>query len=165
MPPSIDVVIPTHGGWPVTASCLRHLREQTRPHRTIVVDDRSPDDTVARIRAEHPEVDLIALEENVGFARACNTGIRAGTGDVVVLLNNDVDAAPTMLERLVEPFGHDALLGSAAPMLLKPDGRIDAVGICADVTLAGYLRHEGAEPSGADRSHPRILGPYGAGAA
>lgn len=162
--PSIDVVVPVHGKWAVTESCLRHLARQTVPHRVVVVDDLSPDDTLDRLR-EHPEVHVVAMERNVGFGRACNAGIRAGTGDVVVLVNNDVDAEPDMLEALVAPFVVDASLGSAAPMLLRPDGRVDAFGICADPTLAGFVREQGVDPADAQTDEPRILGPYGAVAA
>lgn len=163
--PGVDVVVPTHGGWPVTASCLAHLAAQTLPHRVVVVDDAGPDDTAERVRTEHPDVELVALARNRGFAGACNAGIATGTAEVVVLVNNDVDADPALLERLVAPFAADPQLGSAAPLLLRPDGRVDALGLCADPTMAGFLRHAGAAPASVTRPAPELLGPYGAVAA
>ena len=165
MPPTIDVIIPTYGGWDLTAGCLRHLAAQTAQHRVIVADNASPDDTVARLRAEFPAVTLIALDENRGFAAACNRGIAAGDGEVVVLLNNDVDAEPELLAQLAEPFAEDARLGSVAALLLRPDGRIDSAGLCADATLAGFPRLQGLPPSAADSPRPALLGPAGAAAA
>ncbi len=45
----------------------------------IVVDDHSPDDTADRVAAEFPDVTLLRNERNLGFARACNVGLSAGT--------------------------------------------------------------------------------------
>ena len=47
---SIDVVIPTHQGWELTESCLRHLRRQTVEHTVIVSDNASTDGTPDRVR-------------------------------------------------------------------------------------------------------------------
>lgn len=165
--PSIDVVVPVYGNWHLTEICLERLAAQTIPHRVIVVDDAGPDDTVARLRAGYPHVTVIALEKNLGFAGACNRGIAVGSGSIVVLVNNDVEAEPDLLELLTAPLIEDARVGSACPLLLKPDGRVDAFGICADPTVAGFVRYNGAVP---EQIHdagaaPRLLGPYGAVAA
>lgn len=168
---TIDVVVPVYGNWPITESCLLHLRAQSAPHRVIVVDDAGPDDTLERLAADFPEVTVVALEENLGFAGACNRGLAAATADVVVLVNNDVDAEPELLERLTAPFAADGRLGSATPLLFKPDGRVDAYGICADVTLSGFVRFNGAsaeaavQSGGAGGAGHLLLGPYGAVAA
>jgi GT2 family glycosyltransferase len=165
--PTIDVVVPVYGNWHLTERCLAHLTAQTVPHRVIVVDDAGPDDTVARLEADYPAVTVVALATNKGFAGACNAGIAAGDGQIVVLVNNDVEAEPELLERLVQPFADDPGTGSASPLLLKPDGRVDAFGICADPTMAGFVRYNGAtEADVVDGAPaPRLLGPYGAVAA
>jgi N-acetylglucosaminyl-diphospho-decaprenol L-rhamnosyltransferase len=163
---SIDVVVPVHGGHEMTASCLRHLREQTVAHGVIVVDDASPDDTPDRIEREFAEVRLLRQPANRGFAAACNRGVAASQSDVVVLLNNDVDARPDFLERLVAPLAGDDRLGSVAPLLVRPGGRtIDSVGLAADRTAAGFARLQGAPVAAAGRPVPRLLGPSGGGAA
>jgi N-acetylglucosaminyl-diphospho-decaprenol L-rhamnosyltransferase len=166
MPPSIDVVIPTFGGWPLTESCLRHLRAQTVPHRVIVVDNASPDGTPQRVAAGFPDVDVLALERNLGFAGACNRGLAAGRAEHVVLLNNDVDCEPDFLARLTAALEAAPAAGSAAPLLLRP-GRatIDSVGLCADPTLAGFPRLQGRPAADARRTSPRLVGPTGAAAA
>lgn len=165
--PSIDVVVPVYGNWHLTEVCLAKLAAQTVPHRVIVVDDAGPDDTVIRLEAGYPEVTVVALEKNLGFAGACNRGIAAGTGDIVVLVNNDVEAEPDLLELLTAPLVVDAEVGSTSPLLLKPDGRVDAFGICADPTVAGFVRYNGATPEDVvgGAPAPRLLGPYGAVAA
>ena len=168
MPPAIDVVVPVHGGWEHTRRCLEHLAAQTLPHTAIVVDNASPDATLARLRASFPQARVVEMGENAGFARAVNRGVATGSGELVVVLNNDVDCAPDFLERLAAAFA-DPAVGSAAPLLLRPGGeRIDALGIVADPTLACFVRLQGApvETAGQhERDAPPLLGPHGAAAA
>ncbi len=163
---TIDVVVPTYGNWAVTRDCLEHLRRQTVAHTVIVVDDAGPDDTLERL-ADYPEVTVVALAVNGGFAAACNAGIRCGSGDIVVLVNNDVQAEPELLGRLTAPFETVPSLGSAAPLLFAPNGTIDAFGLTADSTLAGFVRYHGAPLSALESpgGEYALLGPYGAVAA
>lgn len=162
--PSIDVIVPVHGNWLITRNCLLSLREQTIAHHVILVDDKSPDDTVERVVSEFPEVEVIAFPRNRGFAAACNAGIAAGTGAVLVLCNNDVQAEPQMLELLAAAFERPEI-GSATGLILQPDGLVDAFGITADSTLAGFVRLHGQPQSAVSGTLDRLLGPYGAVAA
>lgn len=164
MSPTVDVIVPVYGNWSLTAQCLESLRGQTIEHRVILVDDKSPDDTLARVAAEFPDVTVLALGVNSGFAAACNLGIAAATAAVIVLVNNDVITSPSMLEHLVTPFDNPSV-GSAVPVLFRPDGLIDAFGIAADVTLAGFLRLHGSQRDSIDGPLLTLLGPYGAVAA
>jgi N-acetylglucosaminyl-diphospho-decaprenol L-rhamnosyltransferase len=163
--PSIDVVIATYNRYDLTASCLRHLLTQTVAHRVIVIDNGSNDGTPARLRAEWPEVHLERLAENRGFATGCNLGVAAGTGEIVVLLNNDVECRPDFLERLVAPLRDDSV-GSVASLMLQPGGAIiDSIGLTADVTLAGFPRLHGMPSAHAHESIPVLTGPAGTAAA
>jgi N-acetylglucosaminyl-diphospho-decaprenol L-rhamnosyltransferase len=167
MPPTVDVVIPVHGGWQHTERCLSSLAAQTLPHRTIVVDNASPDDTVARVRARFPDAGVIEMGENAGFARAVNAGIAASEGALVVLLNNDVTCEPELLERFAGAFA-DPRVGSAAALLLRPGGeQVDAFGIATDATLACFVRLQAQPPEAVARPDgvPELLGPHGAAAA
>ena len=162
MPATIDVVIPAYNRFELTASCLTHLRAQTVPHRVIVVDDGSTDDTRARLREEWPEVTIVELDENRPFTVAVNLGVRAGEGDYVVLLNNDVDLLPACLERLVEPLDADPSVGSVASVMLRPGGeQIDSVGVAADATLAGFARLQGLPTERAGDRQPLLCGAEG----
>jgi N-acetylglucosaminyl-diphospho-decaprenol L-rhamnosyltransferase len=161
MTPSIDVVIPTHNGWGLTRSCLEHLRAQTVPHTVIVCDNGSSDGTPARVRESFPGVRLIELGDNLGFPRASNRGVQAGSGEIVVLLNNDVDCRPDFLEGLVEPF-EDPQVGSVAALLLRPgEQTIDSFGVTADATLAGYPRLRDRPFRDAQTTDPILVGPLG----
>lgn len=153
MPPdtiAIDVVIVSWKARAMTMRCLEHLGRQTVPHQLIVVDNASGDGTAEAIRERWPEALVIVNEDNVGFGRAVNQGAAAGTGDAIVLVNNDLFVEPDFLEQLVAPLAADRAVGQVAGLTLLPgEGppRIDSAGVLLDRTLAGvnFLRHEPAE--------------------
>src|SRR2546426_5338477 len=100
----MDVVITTCQGWEFTERCLRHLRAQTIPHTVIVSDGASTDGTPENIRALFPEVDLIAHADDPGYVAATNRGVAAGSGEMILLLNNDAFCRPNFLEHVLESF-------------------------------------------------------------
>lgn len=163
-PADIDIVIPVYGGWDFVRECVRAALSQTVAARVIVVDDSSPDDTADRVAAEFPDITLIRNPRNLGFARACNVGLSVGTASLVMLVNSDVVLEPDAVDTVVRamsaaPAGR---VGSAATLLLAPDGTVDSFGIVADVTGAGFVRFHGAPLADADALVPSVLGPYGA---
>jgi GT2 family glycosyltransferase len=165
VPASIDVVIPVFNRYELTARCLSLLREQTVPHRVIVVDDGSSDGTPARLGADWPEVSVLSLEGNKGFSKACNRGVSAGNGEIVVLLNNDVECPADFLERLAAPL-RDPAVGSVAALMLQPGGElVDGIGLSVDATLAAFPRHQGRPRDCAAEPAPVLLGPAGTAAA
>ena len=157
------MVIPVHGNYALTRSCLTHLAAQTVAHRTIVVDDGSPDETAQRIRDEWRDVSLVELPGNRGYTHAVNAGVAHGEGEHVVLLNNDVELRPDFLERLVAPLSANPRAGSAASLMLVPGEQlIDSAGVTADPTLAGFARLQGLSASEATGHEGTVLtGPEG----
>jgi len=166
VPPSVDVVIVAYNRYDLTDSCLRHLHAQTTEHRVILIDNGSTDETFQRVAADWPGVALQRLPQNHGFAEACNRGVAAGSGEIVVLLNNDVDARPDFLARLVAPLANDPRLGSVAALMLQPGERlIDSAGLAADAVLGGFPRLQGLGAEQAQRERPLLAGPAGTAAA
>ena len=86
--------------------CIASLKGQTyRDHRIIVVDNDSGDGSVGYLHDEHPDVTVIPLDWNSGFAHANNVGIRrafeqANVG-YVALVNSDARLAPDWIETIV----------------------------------------------------------------
>jgi GT2 family glycosyltransferase len=159
---SVDVIVPIHGNYALTRECIQSLIHQTVTPHIVVVDDASPDASRTLVAEEFPRVSLLPLDTNVGFAAACNEGIAYSSGEFVILLNNDVVCSPSMVEDIVRGFADDRV-GSVTPIILQPNGLIDAYGITCDRTLAGFLRLAGQPLSrlgSADRY--QLLGPYGA---
>ncbi len=73
---------------------------------------------------------LILLEENMGFAPACNAGLAAAQGGHVCFLNSDVFATePDWLDRLLDDFSRHPSVGIVGPLLLFEDGTIQHQGM------------------------------------
>lgn len=162
----IDVVIPTWNGRELLERCLESLERQTVEHRVIVVDNGSADDTVEVARERYPAVHLVELERNYGFAGGVNRGVEQGAGQLVVLVNNDVECDPEFVERIVAPLADDERVGMVTGLLLRP-GRteIDNYGLECDATLAAYPRFAGAPYPETRVDDQNLLGPSGGAAA
>lgn len=128
----VSVVIPTWNGRDLLAAALASLRRQTlESFETVVVDNGSSDGTHELLTREHRDVRQVNLAENRGFAAAVNAGIAAAAGDVIVLMNNDTEAAPGWLEALVRAMDTNPDAGSVASRMLAYSAprRIDSAGV------------------------------------
>ncbi|WKZ24616.1 MAG: glycosyltransferase family 2 protein [Patescibacteria group bacterium] len=66
-------------------------------YEIIVVDNASIDSTKDFLARDWPEVKLVANQENLGFAKASNIGIKIAKGDNIILLNPDMKVFPETL--------------------------------------------------------------------
>ena len=99
--PLISVIIPNWNGAAHLPTCLDSLRRQTYPHfEVIVVDNGSTDNSLQLLERDYPEVKVVALPENRGFAGGVNAGIRQARGEIIAVFNNDAQADPRWLEEL-----------------------------------------------------------------
>nr|WP_255347181.1 glycosyltransferase family 2 protein [Cellulomonas sp. KRMCY2] len=148
------MVVVTWNALDLTLRCLDSLRGQRTDEldvELVVVDNGSADATVETLRAA-PDVHLVALPTNTGFAGGVNAGVRATTGSVVVLLNNDAVARPDFLVTLVEPFRHDGAdstdragrLGATTGRVLLSGSFAPApAGPAGDTGAATLVAHDG----------------------
>jgi GT2 family glycosyltransferase len=90
----------------------------------IVVDNASIDGSPTEVASQFPWVKLVVNEENVGFARANNLGIRLATGQYILLLNSDTIINPSTLPTLVGFMDGRLQLGACGPRLLNSDGSL-----------------------------------------
>lgn len=101
--PLVSVVIVNWNGRGVIGECLDALRAQSfKDFEIIVVDNGSTDDSVDFIKRYYPEVRLIELSENRGFAGGNNEGIKIAKGKFIAFLNNDAVPDPDWLKNLME---------------------------------------------------------------
>jgi len=122
--PTITIIIPNWNGGHHLPVCLESLRSQTvRSHEVIVADNGSTDGSLELLARDYPEVEVLALGENRGFAGACNAGMRAAQGKFVVLLNNDTEADPRWLEEVIAAFHRHPEAGIVASRMLLFDRR------------------------------------------
>jgi GT2 family glycosyltransferase len=87
----LTVIVPTWNRRDLLRGCLEALKRQTAPVQILVVDDGSTDDTASLVREAYPQVTLLSLERNLGFAAAANRGLSRVTTPFAALLNNDAE--------------------------------------------------------------------------
>ncbi len=129
--PLVSVVIPNWNGRRYLPVCLDALRVQTHPSlEVIVADNASTDGSQALLAELYPEVRVLALPENRGFTGACNAGMRAALGEVVVLLNNDTEVDPGWAAAIVRALKAHPDVGIVASrmMLMKRPNIFHAAG-------------------------------------
>lgn len=102
----------------------------------IVVDNDSEDGSAAMVREKYPQATLIVNDENLGYPKANNIGLRAlgyqGAGAVdddapryALLLNPDTEVPPDALYQMVQFMDSRPDVGVAGPKLILPDGSLD----------------------------------------
>lgn len=106
--PLISVVIPAYNRRDSVLQLLADVhRQEGVTFEVIVVDDCSPDDTVAAITAKFPGVKLLLNKTNGGPAVSRNRGIREARGEYIVGIDSDVTIPDvTLFRRIVATFGH-----------------------------------------------------------
>lgn len=119
--PKVSVVIPNWNTQRWLAGCLDGLRaQQYKDFQIILVDNGSTDDSIAFVERCYPEVKLIALPQNKGFAAAVNLGIRQSCSDYIALLNVDTVPQPAWLAQLVQMMDRSpAEVGCLASKMLS----------------------------------------------
>jgi GT2 family glycosyltransferase len=128
----VSVVVVNWNGLAHLPVCLASLRDQTfRDLEVVLVDNGSDDGSVAWVRAHHPEVRLIELAANAGFAGGNEAGLAACRGEWIFTLNNDTRVDPRCVEELVLAADADPRIGMVGCRVCsfdEPD-RIDSLGV------------------------------------
>ena len=116
------VVIPNWNGRRWLAGCLDAVAAQAHPPtETVLVDNGSTDGSLELVTERYPEVRLVALKRNTGFAAAANRGIEAVDAEAVALVNTDVVLAPDWLARTCAALEEDAGLAAVACKMVDLD--------------------------------------------
>jgi GT2 family glycosyltransferase len=147
-----SVVIPVFGRAALTERCLETVLA-TVPAGTevVVVDDASPDETLAVLAAFGEAIRVVALPHNGGFARACNSGAAAARGDLLVFLNNDTEPQPGWLDALLAYADSNPGADVVGAKLLYPNGSVQHAGVVFGQD--GYPHHLYA---GLPADHPAV---------
>jgi len=133
----------------MTLRCCRAVLASKPPAAEVIVaDDGSSDGTGALLERELPEVRVVQLESNSGFAVAANRGVAIARGRLLLLLNSDALVEEGALSALVAAFDADPRLGVAGAQLLDEDGTPQWSGgptptlswMAGVVSGTGYLR-------------------------
>ena len=96
----LSILIVNYNTCDLTMDALRSVFQSNTDYQyeVILIDNHSTDGSVERIRQAFPQVTIISNDQNVGFAKANNQGIKRATGRYVLLLNSDTIVQPDTLQ-------------------------------------------------------------------
>jgi len=146
--PKVAIVILNWNGRELTLRCLKTVTKLTYdPVQVLVVDNGSEDGSIDAIQAAFPQVSVLALKENLGYALGNNAGLKWAlprNPDWILFLNNDTEVAPDLLTQLIEgtrTFPNGVIFG---PKIYYADFKQAIWYAGGDVNLLfGRLRHRG----------------------
>jgi N-acetylglucosaminyl-diphospho-decaprenol L-rhamnosyltransferase len=141
METQISVILVSWNCWPHLNGCLESLKpcRLEFPMEIIVVDNASNDGTRQELERCHPDVQLIALSENTGFAAAANRGLAAASCDLLWLLNPDTRVLPDTLRRLIDCCQAHPEAGMVGAHILDLSGATDRRSAYRFPTIASAL--------------------------
>jgi GT2 family glycosyltransferase len=132
----------------ITGECIRSLQAMDSSNfKILVIDNGSTDGSVEFLEREFPNVSVLSLKSNSGFAAGCNIGIRyavAHDADYVLLLNNDTTVAPDFLREALAAMQDDPSIAAVCPKIYfaKPQDMLWYAGASFSAWTA-FTKHRG----------------------
>ena len=122
--PRVVAIVLNHNRPEDTIGCVRSLLALEGRCEVAVVDNGSTDDSVAAVRAAHPDVSVVETGRNLGFGGGMNVGIAWALErkpNYVWLLNNDILVEPSALVALLETAGGHQRTGVVGSVIVDMD--------------------------------------------
>jgi GT2 family glycosyltransferase len=123
--PLVSIIIPNYNGKKHLKECLNSLEMmEFNNYEIIMVDNASSDGSVEFVKDLCPEVHVLPLEKNYGFAEGCNLGAQQARGEYIVFLNNDTKVDVFWLKELLlatKKYGENHIYSSKVLFYDQPD--------------------------------------------
>jgi len=148
---SVAVVIVNYNGANFLKACLSSISQQSvKPERVIVIDNASTDSSIEIIETDFPEIELVKLSQNSGFAAANNTAFSLIENcNWVALLNPDTIAPVSWVEKLKQAISQypENSVFSCRLEDMNDSSKLDGTGDQYHVTGLSWRRDHGASTS------------------
>ncbi len=124
---SLSIIIVSYNARRDLERCLESLHDAppSTAHDITVVDNASTEGGLDAIRSRWPDIEVIVLERNRGFAAGNNAGIRATRGELLLLLNSDTVVPAGALDTLVARLRAHPTAAAAGPRLIDAAGKAE----------------------------------------
>ena len=143
-PPLVSFIILNWNGRRRLEKCLASIVKIKYPSiEIVVVNNGSTDDSSYFIEKYYPEITIIELKKNVGYARGKNIGVSKAKGKYILSLDNDTEVTPNFLLPLVEDLEKDKSVGIVQPQIRSMMDRNHLDSVCAFLTFTGFLYYVG----------------------
>ena len=123
---SVSIIIVNYNVKDYLANCLNSIQNSNYGGHVeiIVIDNSSYDGSAAMVRERFPAVRLIENDSNKGFANGVNSGLKAATGDFILLLNPDTVIEEKTISVLTDYMNSHSEVGICGPKILNADGSL-----------------------------------------
>lgn len=118
----LSIIIVNYGTVECLVRCLDSIYPQVTNCQVIVVDNASCDNSQDMIKSNFPWVNLIANDQNLGFAKANNQALEISKGKYVYFLNPDTEVKPGTIQSIVKFMDYHQDVGLAGTRIISPDG-------------------------------------------
>ena len=116
--PLVSIIIPHWRGQKILQRSLASLsRISYRAVEILLIDNGCDDGSILSAQQEFPEIRVLAIGKNIGFAGGCNFGLQNAAGTYALLFNDDAEATPDFLEPLVEMMESDPQIAACQPKI------------------------------------------------
>jgi len=105
----ISIIIPNYNGKVLLQKHLPYVLAAAPKAEIIIVDDASTDESVSYIKKHFPQILTIEKATNSGFATSVNLGVKAASGEILLLLNSDAIPKKDFLAPLLSHFSDPAV--------------------------------------------------------
>ncbi len=142
----LSIVIVNYKSKDYTDACIKSIYDNTHNiyFEVIVVDNNSGDGCIEMVKEKYPRVKTFQNDENAGFSKANNLGIRLAVGRYILLLNPDTIVHGKSLEKMVEYMDINSHVGVAGCRVENPDGTLQrACRRSLPTPLVAFLRLSG----------------------
>mgnify|MGYP000337802972 CR=1 FL=1 len=95
------------------------IKHSEKDAKVIVADNASSDDSIEMLKRDFPEVDIIALDKNYGFAEGYNQALKKIDSEYYLLLNSDVEVTENWLQPLLKYMDEHQDVAACQPKLLS----------------------------------------------
>lgn len=116
--PLVAVVILNYNGKKLLQQFMPSVLANSPGALICLADNASTDDSVTFVKQEYPQVQVIAIKENYGFAKGYNEALKQVQADYYVLLNSDVEVTPHWLEPVIAEMEADKKVAAVQPKIL-----------------------------------------------
>lgn len=148
--PRVSVIVPTRNGLTLLRTCIEGLRRTDYPDMEVIIVDNGSDDleTLAYLQLlECGSIKVLRQPGPFNFSSLNNQAAKHATGEVLCLLNNDIEVLqPDWLRTMVaQALRSD--VGAVGAQLLYPDGRIQHAGVVLGICGGAAHAHRLLRPS------------------
>ncbi len=147
---TVSIVIPNRNGKHLMKQYLPSVVGTSENQEIIVVDDHSSDDSVEFLKKYYPSIRVIENRSDRGFSSSANAGVAASKGDIVILLNTDIEPETGYMQHLVTLFDDAHVFAVGCMDKSIEEGKIIMRGRGIGEWVKGFFVHRRGEINGSD---------------